>query len=89
MSFHKQHSMKTFGTIPCLIESNTRLAEEEFYVVDTTSNNGQSDNIFHHKYMYLHPYQCSNYDTAGADPEGGFGDLSLLNFLEEKIIKNV
>ena len=27
--------------------------------------------------------------SAGADPEGGFGDLSPLNFLEVKIIKNV
>ena len=26
---------------------------------------------------------------AGADPERGFGDLSPLNFLEVKIIKNV
>ena len=26
---------------------------------------------------------------AGADPEGGFGDLSPLNFLEVKIILNV
>ena len=25
---------------------------------------------------------------AGTDPEGGFGDLSPLNFLEVKIIKN-
>ena len=28
-------------------------------------------------------------DTPGADPEGGFGDLSPLNILQVKIIKNV
>ena len=28
-------------------------------------------------------------EDPGADPEGSFGDLSPLNFLEVKIIKNV
>ena len=32
----------------------------------------------------IHPFQEKHY--AGADPEGGFGDLSPLNFLEVKII---
>ena len=30
-----------------------------------------------------------NEGQIGADPEGGFGDLSPFNFLEVKIIKNV
>ena len=29
------------------------------------------------------------YTTSGADPEGGFGDLSPLNFLHVKMNKNV
>ena len=29
------------------------------------------------------------YIHSGADPEGGFGDLSPLNFLEVKMILNV
>ena len=43
-------------------------------------------------YVYLYICICVYlyiciYVYVGADPEGGFGDLSPLNFLEVKIIK--
>ena len=77
------------GSVDCTFEVSNKIIENMTTPKTSNSRCGSdiaATHISQQTFLIQHPPVASQALHTGADPKGGFGDLSPLNFLEVKII---